>query len=479
MSFIFYCYLFLQLFILISSSTFIFDETKKKQLEQLIEKQKKLAKMHTVGIIITNNETTLYQNIFSEDNKITNQTPFILGSISKSFTALSILKLKNFTTIVNQTLDNFDLGKYLSKELLKNITVGELLNHTSGLDAFSPKQPYKKGEFSYSNYGYSLLGKVIEKVSNMKYSKYVEENIFKPLGMNNTRAEYNEYITQSYDNFLGARSKFSGLKLKMNQKDGFFIPAGFISSSIEDMGKYLRFYLDKNNSDYVSKMTVCSVEEKPNIYYGMGIHVLNKSDNIIYHHNGGTSSFLSDFYIYPSLNVAFLVLTNTNDLLCMGPSYQFVTALQNFLIYNANNVYDGVDSSLFLYYHFTYDCLFLFIVSIPITYLVITIVRKIKRKKYTWFNDIKGIIIFAFDILVLFILPIVVLIYCFLINANYEFIITNVKDFFYTIITVCVALWLTFIIKIVYLILYQKFNWEKFENKDDKMESLVNMNADT
>ena len=89
MSFIYYCYLFLQLIILISSSTFIFDEAKKRKLEQLIEKQKKLAKMHTVGIIITNNETTLYQNIFSEDNKVTNQTPFILGSISKSFTALS------------------------------------------------------------------------------------------------------------------------------------------------------------------------------------------------------------------------------------------------------------------------------------------------------------------------------------------------------------------------------------------------------
>ena len=228
MSFIFYCYLFLQLIILISSSTFIFDEAKKRKLEQLIEKQKKLAKMHTVGIIITNNETTLYQNIFSEDNKVTNQTPFILGSISKSFTALSTLKLKNFTTLVNQTLDNFDLDKYLDKELLKNITVGELLNHTSGLDAFIPKQVSAKGKYSYSNYGYSLLGKIIEKVSNMKYSKYVEENIFKPLGMNNTKAEYNENIIQSYDYFLGARSKYNSLKSEMNQKDGFFIPAGFI-----------------------------------------------------------------------------------------------------------------------------------------------------------------------------------------------------------------------------------------------------------
>ena len=472
MSFIYYCCLFLQLIILISSSTFIFDEAKKRKLEQLIEKQKKLAKIHTVGLIITNNETTLYQKIFSEDNKITNQTPFILGSISKSFTALSTLKLKNFTTLVNQTLDNFDLDKYLDKELLKNITVGELLNHTSGLDSFNPKQVSAKGKFSYSNYGYSLLGKIIEKVSNMKYSKYVEENIFKPLGMNNTKAEYNENIIQSYDYFLGARSKYNSLKSEMNQKDGFFIPAGFISSSIEDMGKYLRFYLDKKNADYVSKMTVCNIEVKDNVYYGMGIEVINQSDYIIYHHSGATNSFLTTFYIYPALNVAFIILTNTNNFLCMEPSFKFFLAVQNFLMFNANNEYDGVDSSLFFFFHFTYDFIFLFIISIPITYLVITIVRKIKRKKYTWFNDIKGIIIFVFDVLVLFILPIIILIYCFGINANLKFLTTNVKDLFFTIITVCVALWLNFIIKIVYLILYQKFNWENIENKDDKMDSL-------
>ena len=147
-------------------------------------------------------------------------------------------------------------------------------------------------------------------------------------------------------------------------------------------------------------------------------------------------------------------------------------------MYNANNEYDGVDSSLFFFFHFTFDFIFLFIISIPITYLVITIVRRIKRKKYTWFNDIKGIIIFVFDVLVLFILPIIILIYCFVINANLEFIITNVKDFFFTIITVCVALWLNFIIKIVYLILYQKFNWENIENKDDKMDRLEFMNCE-
>ena len=156
----------------------------------------------------------------------------------------------------------------------------------------------------------------------------------------------------------------------------------------------------------------------------------------------------------------------------MEPSFKFFLAVQNFLMYNANNEYDGVDSSLFFFFHFTFDFIFLFIISIPITYLVITIVRKIKRKKYTWFNDIKGIIIFVFDVLILFILPIIMLVYFFGNDANLKFITTNIKDLFFTIITVCVALWLNFIIKIVYLILYQKFNWENIENKDDKMDSL-------
>ena len=79
---------------------------------------------------------------------------------------------------------------------------------------------------------------------------------------------------------------------------------------------------------------------------------INQSDYIIYHHNGATNSFLSDFYIYPALNVAFIILTNTNNFLCMEPSFKFFLAVQNFLMYNANNEYDGVDSSIFFFLHF-------------------------------------------------------------------------------------------------------------------------------
>jgi hypothetical protein len=196
---------------------------------------------------------------------------------------------------------------------------------------------------------------------------------------------------------------------------------------------------------------------------------------ITYHHNGATSSFLSDLYVYPKLNLGFLIVVNTNDLLCVQPSIQFVTTLINFLIYNVYDTYDGVDSSLFFFMHFTYDCICLSIILIPTVYLGITIARKIKRKKYTWFIDIKGKILFGVDVLVLLILPIIILIICFT-DETREFICTNVKDFLFTIITVCVALWLNFIIKIVYIILYKKFNWEDGDKKG-KIDNIEMINS--
>ena len=117
MSFKFYGLLLLQLFMLISA--FNLDETRKKKLEELIKTQMKLADIHTMGIVISNKTDTLFQNIFGEDTKANSQTPFIIGSISKSFTALSILQLN---ISLNQTLDNFNLDDYLDEDLLKDIT---------------------------------------------------------------------------------------------------------------------------------------------------------------------------------------------------------------------------------------------------------------------------------------------------------------------------------------------------------------------
>ena len=127
----------------------------------------KNAKLKTVWFIITNSTTTLYQNVYGETNGISEKTPFVIGLITKSFTSLASLKLN---ISLNQTLDNFNLGDYLDEKLKKDITIGELLNHTSGLDSFSSLRIVDKGNFSYSNYGFGLLGKIIEEKSGENYS---------------------------------------------------------------------------------------------------------------------------------------------------------------------------------------------------------------------------------------------------------------------------------------------------------------------
>ena len=79
-------------------------------------------------------------------------------------------------------------------------------------------------------------------------------------------------IVDSYTNFLGFTTKYKGLKSEIG--NGFDIPAGFISASIEDMGKYLRFYLDDQNKEYISQITNETVKVDNNTYYGMGMEII-------------------------------------------------------------------------------------------------------------------------------------------------------------------------------------------------------------
>ena len=290
----------------------------------------KLANLHTLGIVITNKTHTLFQNIFGENKEANSQTPFLIGSVTKSFTALSILQLN---ISLDQTLDNFHLGEYLDEDLLKDITVAELLNHTSGLDSFNPKRITSRGTYSYSNYGFGLLGKIIEEKSGQKYSKYVKENIFNPLNMTHTIAEYDESIIESYSFFLGLRTKFSSLESEINDDNGFYIPTGHISTSIEDMGNYLRFYLNESNTEYISNMTVCNLEVFYNRFYGLGMMVTKRSDHIVYEHGGTTNSFRSYLSVYPDLDLGIFMVTNTGDNLFSQSFSQFFADVSDFLVY--------------------------------------------------------------------------------------------------------------------------------------------------
>ena len=448
----------------INSINYELSQDRIKKLDEIINSLMKLAKLKTVGFIITNSTNTIYQNIYGEIDKVTTKSPFILGSVSKSFTALGLL---NLNISLNQTLNKYDLNDYINEKDAKDITISELLNHSSGLDSFSSHCIYNKGYFNYSNYGFALLGKIIEKESNKKYEDYMSETIFKPLKMINTHASYHPDIIDSYDFFLGFRTKYRNIESEIG--DGFYVPAGFISSSVEDMGNYLRFYLNKSeeNQKYVKQMTEGNFSIGYNINYGMGMVIQKKNGQTIYHHNGDTNSFSSKLVIYPELDIGFFLVTNTRDSLCLGPREEFFEAIENYLILDS---FDGFDNSSFFFNHFTYDIIFLFIIAIPLTYLIITIIRKIKLKKYSWFIGIKGKIIFGFDLFILVIAPIVFIIIFYTVNPTIKMAIDMIRDLKFIIFAPSSILFFIFLIKLGYFFAYNKL-FNKYDLSNGNIEN--------
>ena len=262
---------------------FNLTQERRHHLEEMIKSQREQAKLHTFGIVVTNKNETIFQNIFSENKQLTNDTLFIIGNISYSFTALAVLKSG---VDLNKKLSEFNLAKYIKDEYSKKITVSELLNHTSGLESYgSHIIDERKGKYNFSNYGYALLGKIIENKNGMKYNDFMKKHIFKSLGMDNTWAEYREDIIESYDNLLGFRVKYRGLESEI--EDGFYAPAGFISTTLEDMGKYLRYYLNTDSDDYknyISRMLKSNLSIGYKEYYGMGLIIGKKK-----RYNGNSS----------------------------------------------------------------------------------------------------------------------------------------------------------------------------------------------
>jgi hypothetical protein len=448
----FQIYIFFSLFFFIFSRTL--DQSQLAQIDKLIEERLKSVKLDKFGIIIVNSSSIIHQKVFGEG--ITTKSHFPIASVTKSFTALGLLKLN---IPLNQTIDKFNLGEYIKDDLAKQITVEELLSHSSGLDASSKKKVVEKGIFLYSNYGYGLLGKIIADQSKEKsYADFIKKNIMDELNMTESGLDYVNDFIDSYTNFFGSLSKYTNLESAYKKDDGFEIPAGFIRSSIEDMGKYLQGYFNINK-DFLEKMGEPKTNINYNLYYGMGLFVRKKNGRYIYDHSGIINSFLTHMYIYPDDDLAYFVMTNTNDAQCPGPFFRFMTLLENLIVDDViqyENTFTAFDSMDKVYSHLAIDLVIIILILIPCAYLVVTLIRKFKKKKPMWFDGIKGKIIFNVDLILLIILPGVLL-------ATLLYSFKGTKDFLFCLIFVTCELVATFIIKLIYFIIYRKF----LKNMDD------------
>lgn len=288
---------------------------------------------------------------------MTPQTPVVIGSVSKSFTALAIMQLVeqgkiNLEDTVQSVIPWFQIA---DKEESKKITIQHLLNQTSGLSTYDGQVAISQGnqtlkeliqslvnteltypvgdQYQYSNLNYGILGLVIEEVTNKSYKEYITEYIFKSLEMNNSYAspkdDLNNTIAVGYQTIFGIKIPSEQLNHEGN------VPFGYLISSADDLANYMIAQL--NQGEFKGKSILSANAMKAmhhpsafignDIYYAMGWEVSNEGIS----HNGWTENTYSKVLLDGEYGISLQI--NSMDYFNLN-EYDAIVSGINKLIHN-------------------------------------------------------------------------------------------------------------------------------------------------
>lgn len=295
-----------------------------------------------VSVAVQRDNKIIYQRGFGLADleakiKIEPKTNFRLASITKQFTALSIMLLENegklfFDDPIGKFFPDFPINK-------SEITIKNILQHTSGIldyenyisdtltiplkdqdvleilleqdsTYFPPGTLHK-----YSNSGYAILALIIEKISGKSYAEFLDENIFTPLGMNNSIAFENGLSTISNRAFGYANSD-SGFVFSDQSLTSAVLGDGGIYSSTTDL---LKWNESIENSNLLKKEKLSLAFQKTQLPdgkvadYGFGWRLDPYKNFERKYHTGSTCGFSNIYMKLPEFNLTVIVLINLRD----------------------------------------------------------------------------------------------------------------------------------------------------------------------
>jgi CubicO group peptidase (beta-lactamase class C family) len=260
-------------------------------------------------------------------------TVYEIGSMTKQFTATLVMMLAEQSEI---GLDD-KISKFLAHtpEAWKDITVRQLLTHTSGIHGYTevgdfmmlarnthtqdeivkmvsgmPLDFVPGAQWKYSNTGYYLLGMIIEKVSGKSYDDYLSERILKPLGMNETRNGDPGTIIQRRACGYQWTGKYQNSPAL--QPSAAFA-AGELVSTVADLAKWdAALYTESlvKSSSLQQMWTPVKLNDGKTFDYGFGWAVGNRDGHKLMNHGGGTAGFSTMIFRLPDDHLTVLVLTN-------------------------------------------------------------------------------------------------------------------------------------------------------------------------
>ncbi len=284
-------------------------------------------------ILVAINSKVKYRKAFGivdEKRKLKGDTPFYLGSMAKSFTAMAIMMLaeKEKLSINDKIVDYFpELPDFMGK-----ITIRNLLNHTAGLPDYYAMGKYVDSmtndmvlkvilnlkslkflpgqKYSYSNTGYVLLSMLIERVSKKSYRKFLRWQIFDPIGM-----EYSEVFDGTQPKMPG-RARGHTKSGERNDYQSFTTGAGGIYSQLDDLFLWDQALYEDNliSAEWLELMfSPATLTNGTLSYYGFG-WVLEAKNPKIVQHSGSLAGFRSYYYRDMENNNTIILLSNfSND----------------------------------------------------------------------------------------------------------------------------------------------------------------------
>lgn len=303
-----------------------------------------------MALVIVKDDQVIYakglglKNVEKQE-AVTPDTQFAIASATKAFTALSVLMAQDDGKL---SLDDSP-KKYLpyfkmyDPDTDRQITIRDLLSHSSGLnrtdlamitgrlnrdeliEVSARAKPTAKlrEKFQYQNIMFVAAGEAVAKVNRTTWEKFVPERIFKPLGMTNSSMSMAQ-MSRSRDHSLGYDYNFDTKEtlLRPYREITASAPAGSITSSANDMAKWLRFVLGGGVAGGKRLVSEKGFEEwlkpqmkiTPNgaVSYGLGWFIEKWNGLKVVHHGGNIDGFNSLVAMIPEKKLGFVMLTNVS-----------------------------------------------------------------------------------------------------------------------------------------------------------------------
>lgn len=304
-----------------------------------------LQNKNIVGIsaAIIVNDSVIWSNGFGYADKLnkvpmTTNTVVNMGSITKTFTSLSVMQLQQKGSLnINDPLNSYltDFRPKTKNIDIKDITIRSVLTHTSGIQPDIWKNSdLRSGKYTdvldyinntyityppgmvglYSNAGYNILGTLVKAVSKQDYADYVHQNIFAPLGMSRSGFAMDS---------LPYRSKIYLGGNEVEEYELRDIASGGIYTNINDFSKYAIELMKAYNEESSSIIDSPTIREMFSLQNqnvpiesnkkGLGWFMFKNDSNFAVYHAGSAGFAQAKLLLIPKSKFAVIVMTNSAE----------------------------------------------------------------------------------------------------------------------------------------------------------------------